>query len=106
MLCVPTRIEVIGVSFQAWSLSLILSGGPTKDISSANSSGTATAASVLLPSKKSGIRPQLVHWPSKKLEMDFILESTKNSIHVVNAISPAWTSSMALAELIVERMQS
>ena len=58
----------------------------------------------LIPSQKVGIRPQLVHWPSKSLEMDFVLETTNRSSHLVNAISPGWTSSMALAELIVERI--
>ena len=57
----------------------------------------------MVPTSKSGIRPQLVNIRTKKLEMDYILCNTDNSLHVLNAISPAFTSSMAFAELIVNR---
>jgi L-2-hydroxyglutarate oxidase len=52
---------------------------------------------------KIGIRPQLVHWPTKKLVMDFVLIAEGDSIHVLNAISPAFTSSMAFAQYAVDR---
>lgn len=51
---------------------------------------------------KSGIRPQLMNKITKKLEMDYIFERTKDSMHVLNAISPAFTSSFAFAERIVD----
>jgi hypothetical protein len=38
--------------------------------------------------------------------MDFVLESGARSTHVLNAVSPAFTGSMALAELIVDRVLS
>jgi L-2-hydroxyglutarate oxidase LhgO len=57
----------------------------------------------LVPTVKSGIRPQLVNLHKKRLETDHILERSDNSIHVLNAISPAFTSSFAFAELIVDR---
>ena len=38
---------------------------------------------------------------SKKLIMDFIVINKDDSIHVLNAISPAFTSSMEFAKLIV-----
>lgn len=57
----------------------------------------------MVPTRKAGIRPQLVNLREKRLEMDYVLESTKTSIHVLNAISPAFTSSFAFAELIVDR---
>lgn len=69
------------------------------------------AARELLPSlnsedmvstPKAGIRPQLVNIKTGKLKMDYILEKTDNSLHVLNAISPAFTSSFAFAERIVE----
>ena len=50
---------------------------------------------------KVGIRPQLVNVKEKKLEMDFIIENDENSTHILNSISPAWTSSFAVAEHIV-----
>ena len=52
-------------------------------------------------STKVGIRPQLIHWPSKTLVMDFLFEKTHNSLHVLNAISPAFTCSMAMARDLV-----
>jgi L-2-hydroxyglutarate oxidase LhgO len=70
------------------------------------------AARELMPSLESahmvhtpkvGIRPQLINTKSKKLEMDYIFEKTENSLHVLNAISPAFTSSFAFARMIVER---
>jgi (S)-2-hydroxyglutarate dehydrogenase len=53
---------------------------------------------------KVGIRPQLIHWPSKKLVMDFVLLRERESIHVLNAISPAFTSSMAFARFAVDNL--
>ena len=57
----------------------------------------------MVPTLKAGIRPQLVNVKSRKLEMDYILAQTEDSLHVLNAISPAFTSGFALAELIVDR---
>lgn len=53
-------------------------------------------------SPKVGIRPQLVNVKKKRLEMDYIFEHTEHSLHVLNTISPAFTSSFAFAEMIVE----
>ena len=50
---------------------------------------------------KVGIRPQLIDWKSKKLVMDFIVLKDGNSLHILNAISPAFTCSMAFAEHVV-----
>ncbi len=57
----------------------------------------------MVPTKKAGIRPQLVNMKSGKLEMDYIFESTPDSLHVLNTISPAFTSAFAFAEMIVDR---
>ncbi|WP_320174854.1 L-2-hydroxyglutarate oxidase [Maridesulfovibrio sp.] len=54
-------------------------------------------------SPKVGIRPQLVDLKRNELVMDFLVESDKKSVHVLNAISPAFTSSMYFAEMIVEK---
>lgn len=55
----------------------------------------------IMPSDKVGIRPQLVDWSKKELIMDFIVIKDGNSVHIMNATSPAFTSSMAFAELVV-----
>ena len=57
----------------------------------------------LVSTNKAGIRPQLINIKAKKLEMDYIFERTENSVHVLNAISPAFTSSFAFAEMIVDK---
>lgn len=55
---------------------------------------------------KVGIRPQLVDWKSKELIMDFVVLEDGNSIHILNAISPAFTCSMAFAEYVVDKYLS
>lgn len=60
----------------------------------------------LIPCNKVGIRPQLVNIKERTLEMDYIVEQGSDSIHVLNAISPAFTSSMAFAEWIIDQAES
>ena len=48
-----------------------------------------------------GVRAQLLHVPSGKLEMDFVVRPGDRSTHVLNAVSPAWTSSLAVADHVV-----
>jgi L-2-hydroxyglutarate oxidase len=48
-----------------------------------------------------GVRAQLLHVPTGKLEMDFVVESGAQSTHILNAVSPAWTSSLAFAKHVV-----
>ncbi len=56
------------------------------------------------PTPKVGIRPQLVDTRAGRLEMDFVVERGQHSIHVLNAISPAFTSAFAFADYVVERI--
>ncbi|WP_029898475.1 L-2-hydroxyglutarate oxidase [Desulfohalovibrio reitneri] len=58
------------------------------------------------PSAKFGIRPQLVDTRTNELVMDFVMEEAETSLHVLNAISPAFTSSMATARDIADRLES
>lgn len=60
----------------------------------------------LEPSDKVGIRPQLVDWTKKELVMDFLVLKDDRSLHILNAISPAFTSSMAFAEYVVTEFLS
>lgn len=55
-------------------------------------------------SSKVGIRPQLLNTKEMRLEMDFVLKKGKRSIHVLNSISPAFTSSFAVAKYIVHEI--
>ncbi len=68
------------------------------------------AASELVPSislkdielsKKLGIRAQLFDKDKMQLVDDFISLNDDNATHVLNAVSPAFTSSFALADLII-----
>jgi (S)-2-hydroxyglutarate dehydrogenase len=52
--------------------------------------------------KPPGIRSQLVHLPSGKLEQDFVVRSKGNSTHILNAVSPGWTSAIPFGQWIVE----
>ena len=52
---------------------------------------------------KVGIRPQLVNTREGRLEMDFVVEHGRHSVHVLNAISPAFTSAFAFAGYIVDQ---
>jgi L-2-hydroxyglutarate oxidase LhgO len=58
----------------------------------------------LVPSNKVGIRPQLVNVRTKRLEMDFVVEKTPHSLHVLNAISPAFTSAFEFSRFLVKQM--
>ena len=57
-------------------------------------------------SNKVGIRPQLVHWPTKKLVMDYVVLKDGDSIHILNAISPGFTTSMAFSKFIVDKLEN
>ena len=50
----------------------------------------------------SGIRAQIINTKTKTIEMDYIVESDKNVVHVLNAVSPGWTSSLPFARWVVE----
>lgn len=56
----------------------------------------------LLPSNKVGIRPQLIDLNKKELVMDFLVIKDSNTIHILNAISPAFTSAFSFAEFVVK----
>jgi (S)-2-hydroxyglutarate dehydrogenase len=51
---------------------------------------------------KIGVRAQLFDRKAKKLEMDFVVESDSNSTHILNAVSPAWTTSLSFAKHVAE----
>lgn len=57
-------------------------------------------------SSKVGIRPQLVDWKKKELVMDFVVIKEDGNIHILNAISPAFTCSMSFAGFIVDKYLS
>ncbi len=50
-----------------------------------------------------GIRAQLLDINSLELVQDFIVEKEENSVHILNAVSPAFTSAFAFAKWIVKK---
>jgi L-2-hydroxyglutarate oxidase LhgO len=52
-----------------------------------------------------GIRAQIVNTETKSLEMDYIIREDKNVIHILNAVSPGWTSAIPFARWIVENQR-
>ncbi len=56
----------------------------------------------VLSEKKVGIRAQLVDMVRGKLIMDFVVEKGENSVHILNAVSPAFTSAFPFARYVVE----
>lgn len=51
---------------------------------------------------KVGVRAQLFDRKAKRLEMDFVVESDADSTHVLNAVSPAWTTSLSFAKHVAD----
>jgi L-2-hydroxyglutarate oxidase LhgO len=62
-------------------------------------------AADLRPGKEPGIRAQLVHRRTAELLNDFVIESGPKSTHVLNAVSPAFTSSFPFAEHVADLMK-
>jgi L-2-hydroxyglutarate oxidase LhgO len=51
---------------------------------------------------KPGIRAQLLHKKTLSLVQDFVIEADKSSIHVLNAVSPAFTCAFPFAEYLIK----
>jgi L-2-hydroxyglutarate oxidase LhgO len=56
--------------------------------------------------KPPGIRAQLVHLPSGKLEQDFVVQPLANSTHILNAVSPGWTSALPFGRWVTAQILS
>jgi L-2-hydroxyglutarate oxidase LhgO len=56
----------------------------------------------IIASDKTGIRPQLVDWNRKELVMDYLIIKDGSCLHLLNTISPAFTSSMHFAEFVLK----
>jgi L-2-hydroxyglutarate oxidase LhgO len=53
-----------------------------------------------------GIRAQLFHKRERRMLMDFILEGDAESLHILNAVSPAFTCALPFAEFVLDEMQA
>ena len=52
-----------------------------------------------------GVRAQMWSIPGRRLEMDFVVRGDSRSTHLLNVVSPGWTSSLAVAEHVVTSME-
>jgi L-2-hydroxyglutarate oxidase LhgO len=52
-----------------------------------------------------GIRAQIVNTKTKALEMDYIIKVEKNVLHILNAVSPGWTSAIPFTRWVVEKFR-
>lgn len=59
----------------------------------------------LLSCDKVGIRPQLVNSTTGELLMDMLVVKQDRNLHVLNAISPAFTCSFPFARFVVEKLE-
>ncbi|MBN2275881.1 MAG: L-2-hydroxyglutarate oxidase [Bacteroidales bacterium] len=50
-----------------------------------------------------GIRAQLLHKETLELLDDFVIEGDTNSVHILNAVSPAFTCGFTFAELVFKK---
>ncbi|WP_260293665.1 L-2-hydroxyglutarate oxidase [Sedimenticola hydrogenitrophicus] len=56
----------------------------------------------LQPTEKVGIRAQMLDKQTGRLVTDFLVERGESSTHILNAISPAWTSAFPFARYICD----
>ena len=128
----PTAIPVIGREqyslFEGWSLSdigqaitatrALIQGESHKfgeilksELPKLRESSLIRESALLVPGalsirkwqkKPPGIRSQLVDIKTGKLEQDFIVENFQNSTHILNAVSPGWTSALPFGRWVAE----
>jgi hypothetical protein len=60
----------------------------------------------LIYERPKDLRDELIDIYKDELVMDFVLEQGEQDIHVLNAISPAFTSSMAFAGRVADLVVS
>lgn len=53
---------------------------------------------------KPGVRAQMWSIPQRQLEMDFVVRGDEHSTHLLNVVSPGWTSALAVAEHVASGM--
>lgn len=53
-----------------------------------------------------GVRAQLVHRATGRLVTDFVVERTDHAVHVLNAVSPAFTASLPLGEVLCDELEA
>ncbi len=60
----------------------------------------------LMHCEKVGIRAQLLDKEKQELVMDFIVQNDKNSTHILNAVSPAFTSAFSFSRFLLDQLET
>ncbi len=60
-------------------------------------------ASHLIENNKIGIRAQLIDKKENRILSDYVVHKTNNSIHILNAISPAFTSAFSFSDYLIDK---
>ncbi len=55
---------------------------------------------------RAGVRAQLAERATGRLELDFVIEPAERSLHVLNAVSPAFTCALPFAELLCDHLEA
>jgi L-2-hydroxyglutarate oxidase len=50
-----------------------------------------------------GIRAQIINTKTKTIEMDYLVKTDKNAIHILNAVSPGWTSAIPFTRWVIDQ---
>ena len=53
-----------------------------------------------------GIRAQLLNTRTLELVMDFVIEGDEGSLHILNAVSPAFTCSFSFSRYVVDEIEN
>ena len=84
-------------------------------LSQANLRSMVNAASDLVPNTpeskvwsrgKAGIRSQLVDLNKREFVQDFVISESPGVVHILNAVSPGWTSALPFGRYVVEEFLS
>lgn len=71
----------------------------------ASALATGVRAEQFLRWGEAGIRAQLLDVTTHTLEMDFVLEGDRRSMHVLNAVSPGFTCSLPFSQHVCEQIR-
>lgn len=112
-----TRLKMNELMESLGALSLLLSRDPiyasrvlTNQLINGTAKGMIKSAIDLVPEaanidnwkrEPAGIRAQLLHSKNGKMVNDFVIERNSSSVHILNAVSPGWTSAFPFADYVV-----
>ena len=99
--CIGSTLFFKNRQFRAIALSEIKKYSHKHFFNDARSLVKDITISDILSSDKNGIRPQLIDVHKNELVMDYVILQDQNSLHILNTISPGFTSSMEFAKLVV-----